>query len=240
MATYARFIPREELQGFSAWQPGSLGAERPAPASEPPPPPPVQSWKDKLAAVQQEGYEEGYRDGMAALEGFKKSYASQMSERVGQLLASFDQQLTSLESQLADSVVECAVLLARQVLRQELRARPEVVVDVAREAVETLVNSARQVVVRVHPDDLSLVAEGAAEALAARGARLQADVAIARGGCRVESDTGGVDATLESRWHRAAAALGRSIAWSEARTDAHPDVQSPHVATTAPQHADLS
>jgi flagellar assembly protein FliH len=239
-ATYARFIPREELQDFRAWQPGSLGAERLAPAPETPQPPPVQSWKAKLAAVQQESYQEGYRDGLSALEGFKKSYATQMSERVGLLLDSFDRQLTALESRLADSVARCAVLLAQQVLRQELQARPQLVADVAREAVSALVNSARQIVIRVHPDDLPLVAEGAADALAARGARLQADAAINRGGCRVESDAGGVDGTIESRWQRAAAALGQSIRWAEAPTGDHPDDSTPTDAAAAPRPAELS
>jgi flagellar assembly protein FliH len=35
-----------------------------------------------------------------------------------------------------------------------------------------------------------------------------------RGGCRVDSDIGGVDATIDERWHRAAAALGCDDSWS--------------------------
>jgi flagellar assembly protein FliH len=219
---YARFIPREELQDFRAWQPGSLGAERPAAAQQAPAQPPVQSWKNRLAAERQEGYQEGYRDGLVALEGFKQGYATQMSERVGQLLENFDQQLVALETQMADVLARSAVLLARQVLRQELRSHPDAIVDVAREAVGALVASARQVVVRVHPDDLALVAEGAAEALAARGARLQRDPTVARGGCRIDSDAGGVDASLDSRWARAAAALGHPLGWDPAPADGTP------------------
>jgi flagellar assembly protein FliH len=211
-AAYARFIPREELQDFRAWQPGSLGAERPPAAQQTPAQPPVQSWKNRLAAERHEGYQEGYRDGLAALEGFKQSYAAQMSERVRQLLENFDQQLVGLEARMAEALSHSAVLLARQVLRQELRMHPDIVADVAREAVGALVASARQLVVHVHPDDLALVAQGAAEALAARGAQLQRDPTLARGGCRVDSDAGGVDASIDSRWARAAAALGHQIA----------------------------
>jgi flagellar assembly protein FliH len=69
------------------------------------------------------------------------------------------------------------------------------------------------VLVRVHPDDLPLVAEGAGEALQARGARLQADPHVQRGGCSVESDAGTIDATIENRWARAAQAMGHALPW---------------------------
>jgi len=213
-SAYARFIPREELQDVQAWRPGSLGGQTEPQLREEPAASPLPSWRAHLAAVRQEGYEEGYRDGLVALEGFKKSYAEQMSERVGQLLRSFDGELSALESEMAQALTQTAVLLARQVLRDELQTRPQAVAQVAREALDTLAASARQVTVRVHPDDLSIVGQGAQEVLQARGARLQADAAIMRGGCRIESELGAVDATIEARWARAAAGLGHELAWA--------------------------
>jgi flagellar assembly protein FliH len=101
-----------------------------------------------------------------------------------------------------------AVQLAEQVLRTELAQRPEVVARVASEAVNAVMLSARAIVVHVNPQDLPLVAEGADETLRARGARLHADPQVARGGVRVESDVGHIDAQLPARWAQAAAALG--------------------------------
>jgi flagellar assembly protein FliH len=126
---------------------------------------------------------------------------------------SFDAQWAHLESQMADAVSRSAVLLAQQVLRSELRANPALVQAVAAEAMNSVLMSARQVLVRVHPDDLPLVAEGAGEALQARGARLQADPSVQRGGCSVESDAGNIDATIENRWARAAQAMGHALPW---------------------------
>ena len=85
---------------------------------------------------------------------------------------------------------------------------------VLKQAIESLLQSARHIVVRLHPDDHALVQAGAAESIAARGARLVGDASIARGGCRVESDIGGVDATIEERWRLAAAALGCDDTWN--------------------------
>ena len=41
-----------------------------------------------------------------------------------------------------------------------------------------------------------------------------ADAAVTRGGCLVESDIGIIDASIESRWRRAAAALGSQADWA--------------------------
>jgi flagellar assembly protein FliH len=105
------------------------------------------------------------------------------------------------------------VQLARQVLRAELHQRPELVSAVAQEAVNAVMLSARHISVHVHPADLPLVAEGAEEALTARGARLHADPAIERGGVMVQSDVGAIDARIAERWALAAASLGSTVAY---------------------------
>jgi flagellar assembly protein FliH len=106
--------------------------------------------------------------------------------------------------------------LARQVLRHELATQPQLVAQVAAEAVGAVMLSARHIAVQVHPLDLPLVAEGAEEALKARGARLSANPAIQRGGVMVQSDVGAIDARIGTRWAQAAAALGSTLPLDEA------------------------
>ena len=116
---------------------------------------------------------------------------------------------------MAASLARSAALMARQVLRAELAATPEHVAEVARDAVNAVLMSARQMVVRVHPDDLALVSQGASEVLQARGGRLVADAGVSRGGVVIDSDVGTVDASIESRWTQAAAALGSPADWDD-------------------------
>jgi flagellar assembly protein FliH len=89
--------------------------------------------------------------------------------------------------------------------------------------VNAVLMSARHIVVCVHPDDHALVAQGAAEVLQARGARLLADPSVVRGGCTIDSDVGAIDATVEARWSQAASTLGSSTTWDEAGTVVAPD-----------------
>lgn len=219
----ARFIPREALGGFAPWQPGALaGGPSPQtnvqrPAAEAGPAELALQREAQLAeqarAARQAGYQDGYRDGLVALEAFKQSFATQTSAQVAALVEALDAELGALQQEMARTLAVAATNLARQIVRSELGTRPDLVAAVAQEAVDTLLLSARHITLRVHPDDLALVALGSADVLAARGARLLADATLARGGCRVESDIGVIDASLEARWRRAVAALGCDAAW---------------------------
>jgi flagellar assembly protein FliH len=217
-AMYARFIPREELSSFAAWAPGDLtgnatGAAPAAATAEAPHVDPAEQLAEQVRAARQSGYQDGYRDGLVALEGFKQSFAHQATLQVGVLVKSIGSALDAMQQEMAEALAATALALARQIVRSELSARPESVAAVAQEALETLMLSARHITLRVHPDDQPLIAEGAGELLAARGARLVADISVARGGCVVESNIGLVDASIETRWRRAAASIGRDEPW---------------------------
>lgn len=273
---YTRFIPREELGSFAAWNPASLedpGQQRSAPGESPagggvhkapfavragvagaqaeprtagtvppvsvqvgggpeaaaqrqaaekasaPPPPDV----DMLVKdARQAGYQDGYRDGLAALESFKQAQAAQMaafmSDQVGALVSDMQLRLESVEQQLSGRIAGVALELARQVVRSEIALRPELVVAVAEEALNTLLISARQVTVRLHPEDYALAHGVLQESLSSRGARAVSDPHISQGGCLVESDIAVVDASVEARWHRTAAAMGMRLEWGDQPT----------------------
>jgi flagellar assembly protein FliH len=206
---HQRFIPREELQGFASWKPGAFGGTTPAGATAEPP-----EQQAAMQAARQAGYQEGYRDGLAALENFKRSVLQQNAAQFGALLQQFDEQLDSLEFDMAHALTRVAVSIAQQVVRDELRAQPDRIARVAQEAVEAVLMSARHIVVQVNPQDQALIEAGAADVIAARGARLVSDASIERGGCRVLSDVGTIDARIGARWAHAAATVGVEMPWS--------------------------
>jgi flagellar assembly protein FliH len=234
-AAYARFIPREELSSFAAWNPDALsgGATPSAPLRRATDKPAeaksalsaAEELANQLRVARMAGYQDGYRDGMVALEAFKQTYASQVTAQLGVLTTAYQSELDALQHQMAQAVAAAAAQVARQVVRSELETHPDLIVAVAQEAIDTLLTSARHITLCVHPDDHALVALGTGDALAARGARLVTDPALARGGCTVESDIGAIDATLQTRWERAAAALGCESDWNDRRAQAAP---APH------------
>ncbi|NDY92329.1 flagellar assembly protein FliH [Ideonella livida] len=173
----------------------------------------AQGLSEGLQQGREQGWHDGHRDGLEALDAARRQFALQVSAQVGQLVAQLQDQLQDLEQTMADAVGRSTLLLARQVLRTELRQHPEQVLHAAREAVAAMMLSARHIRLMLHPDDLALVREGAEQVLAGRPVTLVADAQLDRGGCRVESDLGRVDATLATRWWQAASALGDAPAW---------------------------
>lgn len=225
-----RFIPREELHSFSAWSPDSFSGHEQTAAhgpGVPPAPPPEPTAEERaaqhqaqLAEARQMGYKDGYRDGLVALENFKQSYAAQVTAQVAAVAAAFRAQLDAMEQQLARGLSQVAIEIARQAVRSELGTRPQLIEAVAQEALNSLVHSARHIRVHLHPDDHQLLTTQGQLDLDARDARLLSDPAITRGGCVVESDIGVIDASIEARWRRAAAALGQDSGWSDSVPDA--------------------
>lgn len=232
-STYARFIPREELDEFQAWTPGAFGdlgaspgvhqpqpkpslrPETPEPPPQPaaPPEPTAEQWAARIEDARSQGYAQGYRDGLEALEAAKRQFAQQVSAQMAQLVAAFDDQTAAMDLRLSDAVVQTAVLLARQVVRSEIAQRPELIVQVAQDAIGAIILSARHLRLRLHPSDLPLVEQGCAELLKARGVLLQGDPGLRPGGCVVESDLGQVDASIEARWAQAAAVFAQPTAY---------------------------
>ena len=177
-AVYARFIPREELSSFAAWEPGDLSRRR---AGRP---------ARRRAAERAPPRRRGRADRRAAAPGAPVRLPGRLPRRPGrarriqaELRAPDDAagrragasrsaaSSTRCSSEMAETLAATATRIARQVVRSELATRPEPVAAVAQEALDTLVLSARHITLRVHPDDHALVADGAGELLAARGAR---------------------------------------------------------------------
>ncbi|MBC7623981.1 MAG: flagellar assembly protein FliH [Aeromicrobium sp.] len=157
-----------------------------------------------LESAYQRGLAEGFH---AGTEHITKESGS-MAHRVDSLVASLQSQFAAFDKDVADAVLGLAFSLARQVIRTELELRPELVTTSVKDALHSLALKATFPGIYVHPDDLNLIKPALGEDLAVRGCRLIADASISRGGCRLESDTSTVDATIESRWERALSNMG--------------------------------
>jgi flagellar assembly protein FliH len=108
-----------------------------------------------------------------------------------------------VEQQLA----ALALIIARQLVRRELQLDPAQVIAVIRETVALLPVAARDVRVHLHPQDAAVVRERLATPASDRAWSLVEDPVMARGGCRVTTDTASIDARLETRINAVAVAV---------------------------------
>src|SRR5262249_1743640 len=95
-----------------------------------------------------------------------------------------------------------------QVVRREIAINRDALLPVAREAASMIAEQHAHPRVFLNPQDFAtLRADFEADGLF-KGCRFIADPRIARGGCRVETAQGEVDATLARRWERVLASIG--------------------------------
>ena len=160
---------------------------------------------DEVDAIATKAHDEGYEAGLA--EG------RESNRRLKLLVTGIAESIARMEREMADTLVKVAVDLARQIVRESIAVRPEIVVPLIGDALAGIARTVDPGAVYVHPDDLPIVEERMGEALSHAGWRPFADDQVARGGCRLEFAGGQVDATIATRWARVMAQLERSDAW---------------------------
>jgi flagellar assembly protein FliH len=82
-----------------------------------------------------------------------------------------------------------------------------------REAIRYLPAVQQPAILVLHPDDAPYVKERLQDELAQADWRIVEDPDVQRGGCRVETATNQIDASIGTRWQRIARALGKPSDW---------------------------
>jgi flagellar assembly protein FliH len=162
----------------------------------------LQAAHAQAAAITAEAYRAGFKQGEEAAQ-------EAMREPFSQTLASFQRaaedilHLRAKVLRLAEEdVITLAFHVARKVIQQEALHNRQVLSTTLRCALDCLIER-DNIVVRVSPADLQHALELQADLLNScsgiKALTIQADAAIGRGGCVVESTFGEIDARLEAQ-----------------------------------------
>jgi flagellar assembly protein FliH len=214
-----KFIPKEQLSAYQRWElsafDGPDGPEDPPPAEDVPVV--TLPTAEEIERIHQQAHQEGFASGHQ--EGFSRGYgegrekAVAEAQRLVQLVTVLDESLQGMDQQLSQDMLTLALDIAKQMLRQALAVRPELVLSVVREAMASLPQAGQHPHLILHPEDALLVRELMEDELAHFHWRIIEDARVERGGCRIETANSEIDATLESRWQRVISALGRDGSW---------------------------
>lgn len=164
----------------------------------------------QLAELERDAFAKGFAQG----ERSGQEAAGQRSEAMVKRLTDTLQELVQLRNQLIHQterqMVELALAVARRVVHREVTLDPDLLIAMARVALDRL-GEAAQITVRLNPDDFQATGAARAAQLTASNVKVVADGRIPRGGCRVESTMGVLDAGIDAQIHEIAQALlGRS------------------------------
>jgi flagellar assembly protein FliH len=151
---------------------------------------------EELQAIEQaafdEGFARGHADGLASGQAEVRRMIAQMEG----VLDGFTRPLARLDAEVADALAELAVRVAGALIGRAYVADPALLADLVQEALDTMGGTTREVELRLHPDDLGVLAPHLA---ALDGVRLVADTSLARGELRLHGESVRIDGTLAAR-----------------------------------------
>jgi flagellar assembly protein FliH len=162
----------------------------------------VSDLEEEERKMHREAMAKGREEGLAAARAESQKLLEQLKSQVARLesvIGTFAQPLREMDSQVEDQLVNLAMMIARQLVRRELKTDPAQVIAVIRETVGLLPASARDVRVHLHPEDANVIRERLAMPGSDRAWTIVEDPVMTRGGCRVTTDTAQIDARLETR-----------------------------------------
>ena len=169
-----------------------------------------------LAKAREEGFREGVETGRREAEvllNAERDALREVRNGLAQLMSEFEQSL-------ANDVLSMSLELAKLIVRHSVKVKPDLVLSVVKEAVASLPGVDQQTTIHLHPSDAALLRKLAEsdQTLNELPWKIVEDVRLERGGCRLETAATEVDATLETRWRRIIAALGRDDPWIDITT----------------------
>lgn len=185
-----------EYQSFELPEVGELRSKRGLPTAE------------ELESIQQQAYDEGFVQGQKAGMATGKAQVDKQISRLNGILNVIAQPLTELDEQVVIQITDLSMIVARQLIRRELRADPGQVVAVVRECATAIPVASQQINLFLHPDDAELVRTAfSLDHETETRWKIIEEPTLTRGGCRIETAHSKIDATVENRLNQIIANL---------------------------------
>ena len=166
---------------------------------------------EEVLRIREQARLEGHQAGYAAGQAEAAAMGRDDALRLAQTLENLERCMVELNQAVADDLLALSVEVARQVVRQTVAVKPEVLLGVIREALGQL--PLLHAAIHLNPEDASLVRLRAGDQLAHAGHRIHEDPKLKRGDVVIEAGGSHLDASLAVRWARVVEALGQQAPW---------------------------
>ncbi|MGE0591277.1 MAG: FliH/SctL family protein [Vicinamibacterales bacterium] len=162
--------------------------------------------QERLATLERDAFAKGFAQGERA----GAEAAGQRGEAMLRRLAQTVEELTTLRAQMIHEterqLVQLALAIARRIVHREVTLDRDLLVAIARVGLDRLGESA-QVTVRLHPEEYEAVGAARIARIGGNNVQVVPDERVGRGGCRLESDLGMLDAGVDAQIQELARAL---------------------------------
>jgi len=166
--------------------------------------------QNKLKQIEEAAHHLGWQ---AGYEESRKMAAEEHAAKLREARELIDKANAERQAIIAgseDEIVRLAVAVARKIISHELTTSPAIIVEIVKKAIQKATDR-EELTVRVNPENLDSTINSRDEitrtAKGIRKLKIQADPAVASGGCVVESPNGTVDARVERQFKEIEQAL---------------------------------
>ena len=153
---------------------------------------------EELDQLQKQAYEEGFAEGLAdGRKQAQKDNEAVLSQLRG-MLDNLTTPLAELDAEVVRQVAGLSTMIAEHLVRREINWDPDAILDLAREAVSAVPPPARNVVLRLHPEDADSL-QRVLPPEEGRHWQVMADAGLEKGDLQVQADSVRVDARVATR-----------------------------------------
>ncbi len=175
---------------------------------------PTSSPSLQATAQSKKGMEEAYAQGQLDAMNSTAAKLESAAQALATALAEVSQLRLAMAQNSREDMLRLVMAIAEQVIHREVSFNPEIITRVIEEALKASVRSDHYRI-KVNPADLDAVNEHKPLFLASisglKNLIIDADPAVTAGGCKIESDLGEVDATVETQLEAIRQALEEAI-----------------------------
>jgi len=190
----SRVIAAGESAVTTTWQPPVVDGPRAGRLQRPT----LSELEDIERIAWDEAYAKGLQAGQVQIDQ-KLAALNEQAAQLASLMRSLAQPLAQMDVDVEQQLMQLVFAISRHVVRRELRMAPAQIIAIVRDTVGLLPLSQRNVRVYLHPLDAALLREKLAEPQSEHAWTIVEDPVMARGGCRVSTDTAQIDARLDTQ-----------------------------------------
>ncbi len=148
------------------------------------------------------GYSEGHTQGLAKGLAEGKDEVNASLKRLGEIVVSLDKFKENKLTELFPDIIGLSLEIARKIVHKEIDLDRNLIVSVARDAIQKVGEKEENVVIKVNQLDYEVMisyVDLLKEQSGLKNISVEPSSAISPGGCYIETPTGEVDARLEEQ-----------------------------------------
>ncbi len=158
-----------------------------------------------------EGFQTGHNEGFATALAEGQAQADEIIQQLTALMTGLNAEIATANQTIANDLLALAMDIAQAMTRTALSIQPDLILPIINAAIRDLPSLQQDARILLNPSDAALVKQHLRDEHPHW--RVLEDNQIEAGGCRIETNSNQIDASMQGRWQRIAQSLSVNSLW---------------------------